>query len=743
MRMAFKFNPPRSTAMPSPTTPNRKAGKSSFFSQAPSTTPAGEPPSYLTNLSTTPSAHPPRSSKIFGSSYHAANNTFGHRNTPARRGRAFAVPESSPPRDDYDAEVDADGEVVDEGYATHTGQHAPGGAFSSPMGGEESPRGFKRSRNGQIREQVDSEMADIARAYARDAEPARIGGSDDVVLRTEEVMSLLENANAEQNSRARGAAIALAASQVATLWAAQASTKTKSGDIGPAASDGLTQANYIASLLLQLHSPHVSRSGAIAAGSRALINTSHAGSQAPTIPSALLDWLNTYHKPLGDDFDEIHMHSPSPSAHESFWDLVGGELLRGQFLRVTRLLKDAGFDYAITALDDGSQRPGYEGKQLENVEEVVARFVEVLETSPAVIYNDWDVKGAEWTVFRQRVQHARKDLGLFAKGSDAEDDDDPLAQSQPNIFAQSTDGPSFGNMAAASLRARSRVPWSIFENLKILYGVLTGGDEIVDYAQDWLESSIFLTVWWNGEDGLPPNVSLADHNSLRKSHGPAGAGTREVDVSPLTAYRRRLGDMLRSVTDQIEEANFKPDTLDPVQVGLVCVMEGTSEAAVELLRTFNQTITASIVEIGALGGWLQLTQPSGRGLLQHGFSAEDLMVLSHGPGQQHPSSPESVDRDEVLTTYADALAARDVFESSDGKVVREGWELAVSVLGRLGDIQASQDRIATVLAGIHFDDGARVDKVLQLCANMGFERQARDIAEVRLQSVSATKSERS
>ena len=97
-----------------------------------------------------------------------------------------------------------------------------------------------------------------------------------------------------------------------------------------------------------------------------------------------------------------------------------------------------------------------------------------------------------------------------------------------------------------------------------------------------------------------------------------------------------------------------------------------------------------------------------------------------------PQSSQDVDRDEVLTSYADLLAAKDVFRSSDGKVEKEGWELAVSVLGRLDDQNAAQQKIADVLDAIEFQDDGRVDKVLELCSNLGLETQARGIAEVRL-----------
>lgn len=729
--MAFNFRAGARGSSKSPSTPNRK-GKSSFFSQGPSTTPAGPPPSYLTNKSTTPAGNPPRSSKIFGSSFNAGSNTFGHRNTPGRRGRGFAVPESSPPAEDEE-DADAEGEVVDEGYGTQTGRTAPDVTFLSSIGERESPRGLKRSRDGQVREPVESGMAEIARSFARDTGPAPLREPDDIILQTENILSGLDNTISEQPSAGRDEAITSAASQLTRLWSQHANAKTRLGSVGPDSNDPLTKSNYLASLLIRLHNPHSSKATfapTTSRSERAVILPKRAQSSSIPLPRALLDWLDTYHNPFPDDFNEVHLHRPSPAAHESFWDIIGAELLRGHFARVIRLLKDAGFENAITAEDDGSRRPGYQGKQLENVEEVVDRYVKVLESCPAVKYDDWDIKGADWTAFRQRVRQAIKDLEAFTKGSSSDDDDlGNSTKAETNVFARSANASNFGSMSAASMRAGSRVPWTIYENLKTMYGVLLGGDEILDFAQDWVESSIFFTVWWDGGDGAPLKASFAGRNSLRSSRG-AGAGIREVDVSPLTAYRRRFGEMFRTLTTQIEEPNFKPDSLDAVQVGLACVMEDSVAVVIEHLRTWDQSVTVAVVEIAALSAWLPQERPSSRGLLRQEFSSEDLMVLSHGPGQQRSSATASVERDEILCGYADLLAAKDVFRSSDGKVEREGWELAVSVLGRMDDQQASHAKIAGILETLQFHDKVRVDKVLSLCASMGLIDQAKGIAEV-------------
>ncbi|KAK3055111.1 hypothetical protein LTR09_003664 [Extremus antarcticus] len=703
----------------SPATPNRK-GKASLFSQAPSTTPAGPPPSYLTNPSTTPAGEPPRSSKLFGSSYNPAQNTFGHRNTPARKGRpTFAVPESSPPEFTDEFDDDAPGEELSP---------ERGDFVASTI--ESSPRGLKRSRNGQVREQESSGMAEIARAFTRDAGPAKaIEGPDDVVLGTEEVLASLDVAmHQQQQGGSREGTITEAVTDLTRLWTQHTDDKTLPGAVGPDLDDALTKATYLSTLLLQLHNPHTTKPVQQQQRS-ALRLASQQQSTAITLPRALLEWLNAHHNPLPDEFNDLHMHRPSPAAHEAFWDILGADIIRGRFTRVIKLLRDAGWENATTAAvdyeDEGAR--GYRGQQLHNTREVVDRCIRVMESCPAVTDDDLHVPGPAWSVFRQRVRHALRELEAFASAFE----EDLPAPPKMNMFANSN-----ASMAAATARAESRVPPTIYQSLRGLYGVLLGGNGILDYAQDWVEASILLTVWWDGEESNTAlNASIADlgasRSGLRKSMR-AGGNTREVDIAPLVAYRRRLGDMFRIVPSEVDEPTFQPDTLDPLHVGLAVVFEDDVAEAIDLVRAWSHTVASAVVEIAALGGWLPIPEgrPNSRGLLGRGFSTDDLLVLSHGPGaRQLPYNSEGIVRDDVLTSYAALLAEREKYVAADGKIEREGWEVAISVLGRLDDTKAAEDRIRALLEAMEVEDEPRVEKVLAVCAGMGFEQLGRGIAE--------------
>lgn len=698
-----------------------KKGKSSI-NEAPSTTPNVPPPSWLTQKSTTPAGNPPESSRIFGSSF--ANNTFGYRYAPPKGG--FTVPESSPPAGDEEEEeedADAEGEehygAMDIGELDRAAKSPVKSALLSSIG--HSPRGLKRSRTGQPREARGGEMAGIARSMVSAVPSAPITESDDFVLHTEEIMSTLGQSIRQAPDRMDEIA-ASAAAQLSRLWLQQGKSKTKEGGIGPVTEDPLIEATYLASLLMQTHIPHTTRQSQpapVARSNRSLAQPRQSqSSTAVPLPRALLDWLNAHHNPFPDDFNATHMYHPSPAASDTFWDIVLAELVRGNLTQATRLLRDAGWENAVSAQDDGSAVAGYRGMQLEYTEEVVDRCISIIELCPAIREHNWHVKGTDWQLFRRRVRNALQELDTLAKETAEADDMDDLAGSR-NVFAKSN-----MSLSASTMRANSRIPWTVYENLVHVYRILLGDEAILQVVQDWLEAAILMTVWWDGEDsnGAVPTQSLRQNR-----RGLNGAGTREVDVAPSLAYRRRLRDCFVIARDEVED--FDIDTLDPIQVGLACILEDDIVGVAGIVRTMSPTVTATIVDLADVCGWLPRSTKS-RGLLQQeGFSSEDLMVLSHGPNQQKAKADE-FDHDEVLSSYADMLAERDMFETTNGSEQREGWEIAASVLGRLDDKAAAQVRIADIFDQMEFEEAARVDKVLELCADMGLDEQARGIAEV-------------
>ncbi|KAK5719118.1 hypothetical protein LTR15_007641 [Elasticomyces elasticus] len=670
---------------------------------APSTTPAGPPPSHLsfTQVSTTPAGPPPKSS--FFSSHNAANNTFGSRRgaagaTPAHRARGFVVPSSSPPQGvDEDDEGEEEEEEEDEEMEVE--ERPEKSAFMSSI--LSAPRGLKRSRNGAVREQVGSDYASIARSVTSHA--PGLTEPDEMLVQQETILSRLETSkNAGEASEA-----------LTKLWARYSDPRTREGKLGPEAEDGVSRAVYLASLLLTLHHPHLQQPSK---------QHPRKKNDTTTLPRALLSWLDEHHTPFPDEYPAISTASPSPAAHDRFWDTIYASLVRGRFSQAIQLLRHAGWENAYTAEED-SQEEGYTEKQLDNIEEVAERAARLLESCPVVIKGgegdgDWDIKGPAWTVFRLRVRQAVRELEEFAGSAEEDDDEEGVGSGKRrNVFS----------LSAATKKAESRVPWSIYTNLKLCYDILLGQpEEIMDASQDWLEASIYITAWWDGED-TSPSLSRSQlgesRGNLRKSITASQA--REVDLSPLSAYRRRLADAFTFVTDT-EEPLFLPETVEGVQVGLGCVLTGEVGSVIGLLRGWSLGVAVGVVEVAGKGGWLPGGSGRGSGL-GGGWSGMDLMVLSHGPGGVEGLEKEGV-RDEVLGEYAELLAGKDVL-AVEGQSEREGWELAVAVLGRLDDQAEGERRVGELLGGIEVRGEGRVDRILEACGGLGLEGRGRGVAE--------------
>lgn len=582
----------------------------------------------------------------FGSSYNPSKSP----NRYARK--SFQAPDF----DDYDDEEDADyedEEMDEDAPAASAPASAPGPPIPSfkpapslrgSMLASSPPRGLKRSRSGEPRARGDAYSKAAKMVYEENKHELALHESDDIILQSEHILSGMFDMLVNQPSHGQHIFVE-AAADLTKLWRQAAHVATKPASIGPQSGEDFTHANYLASLLLQLYYPHTyAPQKAPTRPSRAVVPAAQAQLSIP-VPQALLNWLNTYHNPFPDDFDDIHLNQPSPSAHESFWDVLYAALLRGKLDRVIRLLKDAGWDNAYTAVDDQAPN-GYTDQELDNIEEVVAQCIHVLDECPGYRYKDWDTRTMEWTVFRQRVRTTLDELEEFC-----ESDDMGQSLNRSNVFQQSL-GNSL-NLSTASRRASSKVPWTVYQNLKLLYGMVLGEpDDILMTAQDWLEGAMYLTVWWDGtDDGLDASVTKS---CARRS--------RELDVAPVQAYRRRLADAFaraQEVPPEVDERGgslsnvFVPDITDHTQVGLACILEDNVGGALFILRRYSFPVSVSVVEIAAADRWLPTVRPSSRGgLIDQGLNKEDLLVLSSGPNSTLPTDQ---DRDEILQQFAELL----------------------------------------------------------------------------------------
>ena len=63
-------------------------------------------------------------------------------------------------------------------------------------------------------------------------------------------------------------------------------------------------------------------------------------------------------------------------------------------------------------------------------------------------------------------------------------------------------------------------------------------------------------------------------------------------------------------------------------------------------------------------------------------------------------------------------------------MVREGWEVAIEVLGRLDSATRAEEEVGNLLRNFPFDSAVTVDKLLPLLNDLGMTSHAESIAEV-------------
>ncbi|KAK5003454.1 hypothetical protein LTR60_006829, partial [Cryomyces antarcticus] len=386
-------------------------------------------------------------------------------------------------------------------------QFANGGSTIGSRGikrsryGEDLSDSLRSSRGAQRNTKRESAIPGIAKGMTTSSRPADLREPDDLILRTERLVSELDASTKSKVDSVSETIIWEGCAKLREVWQSFSDTNTLLGKIGPRdGKDAVTKANYLGSLLLQLHHPSLDRSAQSMVASRfgrsASLRgrgTTSSSTRYVPMPKVLLDWLNVYHNPFPDDRDEMVNNEPDPTASARFWDTIYSLVLRGHFKDVIATLRKADFSYAETALEDGYDEPGYQGRQLQNVHKVISDAVGLLESCPAV-QGDWDVKGSDWTIFRHDAQRALDDLVAFAEGDSQGRDDEEDAFEAENFGIKSTRSENPMSLSTASRRAESNVPWTIYTNLQLLYNIALGHPQsIVGPSQDWLEATVFLT----------------------------------------------------------------------------------------------------------------------------------------------------------------------------------------------------------------------------------------------------------
>ena len=647
--------------------------------------------------------------------------------------------------------------LVDAGFMTQsalTKFPANGSTFeygSSIMDG--TSRGVKRSRGGAMippastrvakkltEPEQESEIPSIVTNMASRSRVASLEESDDFIVGTESIL-LKELYGTEMmgevSETVLDAGLPNATESLCDFWRASRDQDLANTPPRPEAVVGigpdqkappLHKAIFISTLLLQLHHPPTAKGKQALAVTRLnRLSTSATFPQDiqlrsnPTAPSkVLLNWLDDNYNHYRHTVDEVQQYEPSPAGHRSFWDIVMHLTLRSKLAEVGRLLKRSNFQHARTARDDGHGTEGYHGVQIKNIERVVNRAVQVLEHCPLLQEDNWNIAGNEWFLFRKRIEQAMDDLTTFAEGRDRDMDESESAFEASNFGLRRTNM----GLSKSARKAESKVPWTIYQNLKTMYGILLGGTtEIVSSSQDWVEATVGLTAWWDGDSAEDVAVgSLAmSRRSLRHSEA---RGRRLVDVNAAAAYIQRLASAFKHVTNDANEGSFQVESINQVELALASVFQGNIEGVIGILRGWSLPVTSAVAEISSAGGWF------GPGSGEMADLHDDLISMSTFQ-QRQPT--KLVTRDSISVEYAEALSARESLQPSQGATIYEGWELSMSVLNRLDDKGIAAQRIGEMLQRLPVYSDERMDKILRICQISGKAGQARNITEVNCQ----------
>lgn len=529
------------------------------------------------------------------------------------------------------------------------------------------------------------EFGSIAREhYSQQGRAAMIQETPNLILETEDIVSHLydEGIGAKDDAEKLDSSLALAALRLTQIWNDYAQSLGNPEEehaigIGPGMDDDpFKKAAFIADLVIRMH--HTRFQDGLDDGKR------------PPLPEVLFQWMKEAHNPYPDQVEEVVLHEPNPACHPLFWQTVRTALVRGEIDLATRLLQDADFRY----VRKNRGPPAYTGKSLENIQHAIKVTCSMLDTCPAAS-GDWNILGSDWTLFRIKAGASWDQLQRFAEGRD-----------QQQFGSESYGTPQ--SMAGLARKAESRVPWEVYEQLNTIFDIAMGSQSaILETAQDWCEATIGLYGWWNeGKD------------SQKKRRLNLLGSTQLVPVED------HLDRLARAIHTTVE-SDFHFDPRNPVEVALASALEGNFAAVVGLLREWSLPVASATAEIASLGQWLPKPQPKAMMTLDT-LDDDDLDVL--GVPKQGPDEVEGI-KDTTLVWYARELAGIDQISAD-----REGWEVAVQVLGRMDSVGKSEETVGELLHDIletlQPDSSSTVDKMWRILSDIGMVSFAEETVEV-------------
>ncbi|POS71755.1 nuclear pore complex subunit Nup85 [Diaporthe helianthi] len=535
-------------------------------------------------------------------------------------------------------------------------------------------------------------IASIAKDLCSQANYATITEPPELILDTESLITRLykDGVGAEEDDERLDGTLATISGKLIGLWKQYVDTlplqsEEHAAEIGPAPQClPFEKATYVATLALQIHHTR----------------TGEDSRTTEPLPESLFRWLAEHHNPYPAQVQEVLHCKPCPASHSMFWPTVCMALLRGQVAGAQALLENAGWE-SVKANRRGELE--YSGRALDNVRFATQDTINMLDLCPGKKGN-WDISHDEWKMFRVKARGSLDHLRRFAEGKNRMVMDDEMSD-------------DFQSLTAAARKAESQVPWEIYENLNVIFEIALGAqDVILDTAQDWCEATVGLFGWWD-ETRSQKGDRLFRSQALRI--GPQAMG--------FEGYMERLAHSFQTAV----ASDFSFNSLNPVEVGMACVFEDNAKAVVALLRTWSLPVAAAVAEIASLGRWLPQHQPSALYAFDD-LDPEDLAVLGVKPGD--PDETDGI-KDNTLIQYAQELSnCKELASVRDNYgVSRDGWEVAIHVLGRMDSPQRSEETVGELVVNIleemDVESTEMVDKVWRLLNELGMVQFAEQVAE--------------
>ncbi|XDG04268.1 hypothetical protein ABKA04_003883 [Annulohypoxylon sp. FPYF3050] len=526
--------------------------------------------------------------------------------------------------------------------------------------------------------------ASLAKDLYSQSQFAEIFEPDKIIIQTEEVINKLydEGVGSEDDEERLDDTLAQACVKlVAEIWTPHLDDLPSIHDehaakVGPSAqAPSFEKALYLATLVLRIHhTPTTSDDFGVA--------------KTLPLPAILFDWQNDEHNLDREQINTVLHHRPSPATHGLFWQIVFNALVRGNITKAIELLRFAGWEFVKKTPRGESV---YSGQVLANIKRVVEDLCLVIEMCPAHTNGSWDIHNSDWTLFRLKAKAAKEGLITFTEGKERAYSSNRFGDSD---FGDSVDGrQSLAGLARKAEKA------------------------ILTSAQDWCEATIGLFGWWdNGHSQR--NINLSHSRSLQMG-SQLGADDDFLD---------RLALSLQTAT----EADFHFNSADPIEVAIASAFESNIEGVIGFLRLWSLPIASSVAEIASLGRWLPPQEPQNL-INMNDFDIEELEVL--GMNQNTENDDKDGTKDTTLIHYARSLKDRKHISGLGlhGKVSREGWEMAVQVVGRMDSPERSEQLVQELLQGVlnTIDEDSRetVDKIWRLLNELGMINFAEDTAE--------------